>query len=264
MPTADMRWLDARRGPSASRRPGPEGRPDDDHAALPEWGCLSEDERTRGLRFVRPRDRRRFIICRGSLRMILGRLLAIPPERVAFRPGPGGKPELAPDRRARRPAAPAVQRDALRRPGPDRRQPGSGARRRPRAERAISEADRIVESYFTAAELAQYRRPRPAAQAAAFLRGWTRKEAILKAKGVGLAGLACRFETMFGTSPLGPGFTPAPPPSPGRQWWLWEAAAARFVMSRPSPSTAQGTGTDPALRTGSASELSLRAPAGAP
>src|SRR5271166_5920224 len=73
---------------------GPRASQDDDLAALPEWHCLSEDERTRGLRFVRPRDRRRFVICRGSLRMILGRLLTISPDRVMFCAGPGGKPDL--------------------------------------------------------------------------------------------------------------------------------------------------------------------------
>ena len=54
--------------------------------------------------------------------------------------------------------------------------------------RSISQADRIVESYFTPAEQAQFAGLDEPARADAFLRGWTRKEAILKAKGVGLAG----------------------------------------------------------------------------
>src|SRR3954465_10322298 len=65
--------------------------------ALPHWAFLAEDERVRGLRFVRPPDRRRFVICRGALRVILGRPLETPPALVRFRPGPGGKPELAPE-----------------------------------------------------------------------------------------------------------------------------------------------------------------------
>ena len=57
------------------------------------------------------------------------------------------------------------------------------------------------------------------------MRGWTRKEAILKAKGVGLAGLATAFETMFGTTTLSTRFTPAAPLPRVGDWSLWEAAA---------------------------------------
>src|SRR5262245_954257 len=69
---------------------------DDDPEVLPEWAVLSDSEHDRALRFVRPRDRRRFVICRGALRAILGRLLDRAPRDVAFRTGPGGKPELDP------------------------------------------------------------------------------------------------------------------------------------------------------------------------
>ena len=61
---------------------------DDPLEALPEWSVLADEERVCTLRFVRPRDRRRFTVCRGSLRVILGRLLSSPPERLAFRSGP--------------------------------------------------------------------------------------------------------------------------------------------------------------------------------
>ena len=46
-------------------------------------------------RFVRPRDGRRFTVCRGSLRLILAQLTGAPAQDVAFRFGAGGKPELA-------------------------------------------------------------------------------------------------------------------------------------------------------------------------
>ena len=242
---------------------GPRAGQDDDLAALSEWNCLNEDERTRGLRFVRPRDRRRFIICRGSLRMILGRLLTISPDRVEFRSGPGGKPELA---------SPGVRPDLE----PPRfnvthsddlaliavslnRELGIDVER----ERSISEADRIVESYFTEAERRQYAGLARPAQPAAFLRGWTRKEAVLKAWGVGLAGLASRFETMFGTTPLVPGFTPASPVSRVQKWWLWEAAprdsfVAALAVESPEPGAERFS-----ART-AATALSLRGSPGRP
>ena len=134
--------------------------------------------------------------------MILGRLLEIPPALVRFRPGPGGKPELAPDGGpdpAPRLRFNVTHSDDLALIAVSLgRELGVDLER----VRAISEADRIVESYFTAAELAQYRGLDGPDRPEAFLRGWTRKEAILKAKGVGLAGLASRFETMFGTTRL--------------------------------------------------------------
>ncbi len=180
--------------------------------------------------------------------MILGRLLTIPPDRVVFRSGPGGKPELAPpgDHADPRPPRFNVTHSddlALIAMSLDR-ELGIDLER----ERAIAEADRIVESYFTYAEQSEYVGLDRPAQAAAFLRGWTRKEAILKARGVGLAGLASHFETMFGTTPLVPRFTPASPLPRVQQWWLWEAAprdsyvaALAVECSRSGPGPCSGS-----------------------
>jgi 4'-phosphopantetheinyl transferase len=208
------------------------GADDDPLEALPEWSVLADEERVRALRFVRPRDRRRFTVCRGSLRMILGRLLSSPPERLAFRSGPGGKPELAPDTDCEHRSSPrfnvshshelaliavSLERDL----GVDLERV-----------RSISESARIVESYFTPAERAQFTALDPSRRDEAFLRGWTRKEAILKAKGVGLAGLATAFETMFGTTTLSTRFTPAAPLPRVGDWSLWEAAVGdRYVAA---------------------------------
>jgi 4'-phosphopantetheinyl transferase len=196
----------------------------DDLEQLSEWSILSEEERARASRFVRPRDGRRFAVCRGSLRLILGRLMNALPQDVAFRFGAGGKPELAgPERPGDAPsprfnlshsddlALIAVSLD---------RELGVDLERL----RTISEAARIVESYFTLAEQAQFAALEEAVRPSAFLRGWTRKEAILKAKGVGLAGLANSYETMFGTAELTDRFSPASPLPRIGEWWLWEAS----------------------------------------
>jgi 4'-phosphopantetheinyl transferase len=90
--------------------------------------------------------------------------------------------------------------------------------------RPIVEAARIVESYFTSRELAEFLGFAEADRAAGFMRGWTRKEAILKAKGVGLAGLAKGYETLFGTAELADEFRPASPIARIGEWSLWEAA----------------------------------------
>ncbi len=217
---------------------------DDDSSLLPEWGILDEAERARAVRFVRPRDRRRFIICRGALRQVLGQLVGGPPAAITLRFGPGGKPELAgpcppgnvPSLRfnvthSDDMALIAVSLD---------RELGVDLERL----RTISEAARIVESYFTAAEQAQFAAFEESSRASAFLRGWTRKEAILKAKGVGLAGLAASYETMFGTTELTGKFSQASPLPRIGEWRLWEASpregyfAALAVqdVSRPGPS----------------------------
>lgn len=55
---------------------------------------LSEDELRRAYRFRFPRDQARFIAARGILREILGRYLRTPPERIRFGYNAYGKPEL--------------------------------------------------------------------------------------------------------------------------------------------------------------------------
>src|SRR6266516_7595946 len=57
-------------------------------------GPLSESERKRADRFQFDRDRNRFLVRHGLLRMILGRYLNIEPARVAFACESSGKPLL--------------------------------------------------------------------------------------------------------------------------------------------------------------------------
>jgi len=73
-------------------------------------------------------------------------------------------------------------------------------------------------------EQAQFASIAEAERDAAFMRGWTRKEAILKGLGKGLAGGPSRYETMFGTSALARQFQPASPCPTVDDWMLWEVA----------------------------------------
>jgi len=57
---------------------------------------LDADELVRAARFLRAVDRRRFAIVRGTLRCLLGALLAVEPDRVPLTMEPGGRPTLAP------------------------------------------------------------------------------------------------------------------------------------------------------------------------
>jgi 4'-phosphopantetheinyl transferase len=55
---------------------------------------LSPDEKDRAGRFYFERDRRRYTVGRGLLRMFLGAFLAMKPDQIAFRYGAYGKPAL--------------------------------------------------------------------------------------------------------------------------------------------------------------------------
>lgn len=188
----------------------------------PELAVLSDDERARAARFVRGRERRRFARCRAALREILGRLLDEPPGSLVFRAAAMGKPEL--DRgsavverlrfnvsHSAELAAIAVCRG---------RELGVDLERL----RPITEATRIVESFFTAAEQAVFATIPEPERDAAFVRGWTRKEAVLKGFGMGISGLAARHQTGFSTTALSSRFVPADPASRVDRWTLWEAA----------------------------------------
>jgi 4'-phosphopantetheinyl transferase len=187
----------------------------------PELAVLSDDERARAARFVRARDRRRFARCRAALREILGRLLDDPAGSLRFRAAAVGKPELD-----RGPSGDASLRFNVSHSADlgiiavsRGRELGVDLEKL----RPISEARGIVASFFTAAEQDAFAAIPEPARRGAFLRGWTRKEAVLKGFGTGIAGLSARYETGFGTSDLSSIFVPANPSQVDR-WMLWEAA----------------------------------------
>ena len=188
----------------------------------PEMEILSDDERTRALRFVRVRERRRFARCRAALRRILGGMLNQPPESLKFRAAAVGKPELDQGPGVVAPIRFNVSHSA------DLgliavclgREVGADIEK----VRHISEAVRIVGSFFTPAEQAAFAAIPEIDRDVIFHRGWTRKEAVLKGIGSGIGGLSSRQETGFGTTPLAPQFTPATPDPKVDRWLLWEAA----------------------------------------
>lgn len=190
---------------------------DDAFRQSAEWNLLSAEERARAERLVRARDGRKFVKCRGALRSILGGLADVAADEVAFEVGPGGKPML--------PEGPwrfnvshsgelaliaVAQMVEL---GVDVEE-----------YRTIQQSDRIVESYFTAAESAEFRKLDEDDRSEAFIRGWTRKEAVVKAQGVGLAGLATEFETLFGPGRPPETFRLCEPKDEVRGWRLWEVS----------------------------------------
>ena len=153
---------------------------------------LSPDELNRARRFRFERERRRFVIGRGSLRIILGRYLNLPAEKLEFRVGTFGKPALMTDPALRFNLAHsgdlvlyAVTHD--RELGIDLEEIHPVANIQQLADQFFSPLER--------AELAAFPEDR---KLDAFFSGWIRKEAYLKARGDGLGYPLDQFSVSLG------------------------------------------------------------------
>jgi 4'-phosphopantetheinyl transferase len=145
---------------------------------------LSRDENERASRFRFERDRKRFTVCRGILREILGTYLRKDPERIDFTYGPQGKPYLkGSDRQANgslyfnvsHSSGWAIYALGLSEVGVDLE-----------FVRPIPEMQALVDQYFSVAERRAFGSVPPNLQSKAFYHCWTRKEAYVKALGGGL------------------------------------------------------------------------------
>lgn len=143
---------------------------------------LSVEEHHRAGRFYFSDDHRRFTVARGALRMILGRYLRRPPAEVRLAYGPHGKPELA------EPAARAAVGFNL---SHSRDQAlcvvtaGCAVGVDLEYLRPIAPAE-LAARVFSQWERDIFDTLPEAQRPAAFFNAWTRKEAYLKAVGVGL------------------------------------------------------------------------------
>ena len=160
-----------------------------------EPGGVTPAEEARARRMGSARRRREFLVCRGALRQILGGALDIEPLAVPILEGPHGKPSLAPGRRpeigfnvshsgerfvvaAAVGMAPGVDVERVR---PRRNLPG------------------LARRFFSPAEQEEVAAAPDPLQA--FYRVWTRKEAVIKADGRGVAIGLARFDVNAGEPP---------------------------------------------------------------
>lgn len=148
---------------------------------------LTEDEIERAERFTMERLTNRFILRRGLLRVLLGRHAGRAPDGLRFDYGKHGKPALAGGpsfNLADSEDFVAIAMAAEGRIGVDIERA-----------RGIESADGIADRFFHPTEQATLRalspsRPEPGAPSQreeGFLLAWTRKEAFIKAAGVGLS-----------------------------------------------------------------------------
>ncbi len=160
---------------------------------------LSPDERTRAARFHFARDRDHYIAGRGLLRSILGKYLATEPGQLRFSYNAYGKPELESPANSR-----ALRFNLAHSRGlalyafTRRRQIGIDV------EMIRPETEEIAARFFSPAEIAVLRALPRELKPAAFFNCWTRKEAFIKARGMGLSLPLDQFVVAFA-----PGESPA-------------------------------------------------------
>jgi 4'-phosphopantetheinyl transferase len=135
---------------------------------------LSPSEQERAARFVFPRDARRYRAAHAALRWLLAQHCGLP-ARSEFDLGAHGKPHIGGHTAG----------------GFNLSHSGGRAR-------TVDDVWPVAEQNFSADEYAALRRTPPADVAHAFLSVWTRKEACLKAAGIGLNLLPASFEVGLG------------------------------------------------------------------
>lgn len=143
---------------------------------------LAADERQRAEQFYFERDRHSFTVCRGLLRVVLGRYLGQSPDTIQFCYGDRGKPALASEvmplqfnvSHSHGMALYAITLKA--RVGVDLEKM-----------RSLRDVEQLTRRFFAEREAELISQLYGDAQQQAFFNAWTRKEAFLKATGHGLA-----------------------------------------------------------------------------
>jgi 4'-phosphopantetheinyl transferase len=144
---------------------------------------LSEAERTRASRFLFVQDRDRFISGRGILRSILGLYLQQPPSAIVFTYEAAGKPKLESHNSDRQICFNVSHSHELAVYAFAHQDVGIDVEA-VKPERAD---EKVAEHLFSARELAELRALPPEGRVHGFFNCWTRKEAYIKARGLGLA-----------------------------------------------------------------------------
>ena len=153
---------------------------------------LAADERRRASQFHFPTDRARFIAARGILRALLGQYLGKEPHTVQFTYNEYGKPALAEESKStsilfnvthsRNMALFAFTH--IGDIGIDLEQIGTESQ----------DYEHVAARFFSSAEVEELRTVPAERQQEAFLNGWTRKEAYIKARGLGLSLVLSQFD----------------------------------------------------------------------
>jgi 4'-phosphopantetheinyl transferase len=140
--------------------------------------CLPPDERARADRYKVGKARHEFVTGRGHLRRLLGQLVGVEPAAVPITTTGAGKPVLA----GGGVHFNVSHTDGLALIALADRPVGIDVER----VRPVANSDGLVNRFFSAAEREAFRRLPAGLRLAGFFRGWTTKEAVLKAVGLGV------------------------------------------------------------------------------
>jgi len=186
-------------------------------------GSLSFDERMKAERFSFVRDKTRFIIARGILRLILACYLGVEPGAIRFCYEKNGKPRLQ-----NAGAKTDIQFNLSHSKGFALYVLTRGHEVGVDIEylREISEMEQIVEQFFSARERVVFRTLPTSEKKATFFRWWTRKEAFMKAVGEGLSYPLYRFDAVLekGKSVESSGLLEGAHQGP--KWSIWDVRPA--------------------------------------
>jgi 4'-phosphopantetheinyl transferase len=146
-------------------------------------GLLTADEVARAARFYFEEDRRHFVNCRTALRILLGRYLEAPPGEIRFHYGKHGRPEIALPEDSR-----GLRFNVADSGGLALMAVGSGRAIGVDVEKVRPMPDllEIARGFFSAREIEALVAVSEDQRQEAFFACWTRKEAFLKATGMGL------------------------------------------------------------------------------
>lgn len=147
------------------------------------WNWLAAEEAERARRFRFPADQNRFAVGRGMLRRILGSYLRQHPRSVLLQYGEFGRPELAGNSGQAQLQFNLSHSDGVALIGI--RQSGRIGVDIERVRDGI-EFEELATRHFSAAERNELDRATAENKPQEFFRQWTRKEAYLKAQGLGL------------------------------------------------------------------------------
>ena len=185
-------------------------------------GLLSPDEMERALRFRFDANRNEFMVCRGTLRALLGQYLGVPPKELCFEYSEFGRPRLATvhsegdlDFNVSHSGGHALLGFARgRKMGLDIEKIRWDFGTSEIAERFFSEAERSALRY-----LPQEQRHE------AFFRCWTRKEAFIKALGEGLSHPLDQFDVSLAPSVPAQLLATRPDAKEAQRWRIWDLQA---------------------------------------
>jgi 4'-phosphopantetheinyl transferase len=150
---------------------------------------LSDDEKLRAELFRFTQDRRRFIVARGTLRLLIGEQLDMSPATISFHYTSNGRPLLA-NNPARLYFNVAHSEERALYVFSSTVQPGVDIEFMHRE----IDCDKLAQRFFTLNEFAALQVLPAADRRRAFLACWTRKEAVVKATGDGLSMPFDQFE----------------------------------------------------------------------